>query len=74
MARFVFIATAFMQTLYSKIFIATIIVIIIITVMRRSFLPGVTTLSRDLCRRPILGASNHNYLFIFIAWNLSLLE
>ena len=30
MARFVFIATAFMQTLYSKIFIATIIVIIII--------------------------------------------
>ena len=31
MARFVFIATAFMQTLYSKIFIATIIVIIIIT-------------------------------------------
>ena len=31
MARFVFIATAFMQSLYSKIFIATIIVIIIIT-------------------------------------------
>ena len=31
MARFVFIATAFMQTLYSKIFIATIIVIIKIT-------------------------------------------
>ena len=31
MARFIFIATAFMQTLYSKIFIATIIVIIIIT-------------------------------------------
>ena len=31
MARFVFIATAFMQTLYSKIFIATIIIIIIIT-------------------------------------------
>ena len=30
MARFVFIATAFMQTLYSKIFIATIIIIIII--------------------------------------------
>ena len=45
-----------------------------IYVMRRSLLPDVTTLSRDLCRRPILGASNHNYLFIFIAWNLSLLE
>ena len=30
MARFVFIATAFMQTLYSKIFTATIIIIIII--------------------------------------------
>ena len=44
------------------------------TVMRRSLLPGVTTLSRDLYRRPILGASNHNYLFDFIAWNLSLLE
>ena len=31
MARFVFIATAFMQTFYSKIFIATIIVKLIIT-------------------------------------------
>ena len=31
-------------------------------VMRRSLLPGVTTLFRDLDRRPILGASNHYYL------------
>ena len=31
-------------------------------VMRCSLLPGVTTLSRDLDRRPILGASNHYYL------------
>ena len=31
MARFVFIATAFMQTLYSKIFTATIIIIITTT-------------------------------------------
>ena len=37
-------------------------------------LPGVTTLSRDFYRRPILGASNHFYLYLFIALNLSLLE
>ena len=29
------------------------------TVKRLRLLPGVTTLSRDLYRRPILGASNH---------------
>ena len=44
------------------------------TVKRLRLLPGVTTLSRDFYRRPILGASNHFYLYLFIAWNLSLLE
>ena len=44
------------------------------TVKRRSLLPGVTTLSRDLERRPILGASNHYYLVfllcgIFHCWS-----
>ena len=36
--------------------------LLVVIVKRRSFLPGVTTLSRDLDRRPILGASNHYYL------------
>ena len=43
-------------------------------VKRRSLLPGVTTLSRDLDRKPILGASNHYYLVfltcgIFHCWS-----
>ena len=50
------------------------ITIIIIIVKRLRLLPGVTTLFRDFYRRPILGASNHFYLYLFIAWNLSLLE
>ena len=44
----------------SRVFLFFFIIIII--VMRRSLLPGVTTLFRDLDRRPILGASNHYYL------------
>ena len=47
---------------------------VIFGVRRLRLLPGVTTLSRDFYRRPILGASNHFYLYLFIAWNLSLLE
>ena len=39
MARFVFIATAFMQTLYSKIFTATIIIMIIITFLSPNITP-----------------------------------
>ena len=47
---------------------------IVLCVKRRSLLPGVTTLSRDLERRPILGASNHYYLVfllcgIFHCWS-----
>ena len=51
-----------------------IMIIMIMTVKRLRLLPGVTTLFRDFYRRPILGASNHFYLYLFIAWNLSLLE
>ena len=45
-----------------------------IYVKRHSLLPGVTTLSMDLDRRPILGASNHYYLVflscgIFHCWS-----
>ena len=50
------------MTVVMKTNLALIIAMVMNTVKRRSFLPGVTTLSRDLDRRPILGASNHYYL------------